>query len=167
MNRHRSPFPAARRAAWAAGALLAVAGCAARPRPDPAPPPTVDAAAAGACRRDTAWHVASTRLRVHVPHPDECGATNRSLNLVADALARFHRDRASYPDSLRALLRMEVPPPYLPAREDWFVDGWGTELRYRRRGPGYELRAAGPDRAFDTADDVVESRGAGSPAPGP
>jgi hypothetical protein len=33
-------------------------------------------------------------------------------------------------------------------------DGWGTPLRYVRTGDGYKLLSAGPDRSFDTADDI-------------
>ena len=54
--------------------------------------------------------------------------------------ATWHRDRA-YPRALP-----EAPPQ----------DPWGSALRYERAGPDRAgLRSAGPDRAFDTADDIV------------
>jgi hypothetical protein len=40
------------------------------------------------------------------------------------------------------------------------ADPWGTAFRYRVTGDGlrgFEVRSTGPDRRFDTADDVVEA----------
>jgi hypothetical protein len=38
------------------------------------------------------------------------------------------------------------------------LDGWGSLVRLRLRPGGYELRSAGPDREFDTADDIALRR---------
>ena len=35
------------------------------------------------------------------------------------------------------------------------ADGWGVALRFQRDGDRFTLRSAGPDRAFDTPDDLV------------
>jgi len=37
-------------------------------------------------------------------------------------------------------------------------DGWGTSFRYIPAAHDFDLRSAGPDRQFDTGDDVVTSR---------
>lgn len=34
-------------------------------------------------------------------------------------------------------------------------DGWGTELRYEVEGDSYLIRSAGPDKQFDTSDDLT------------
>lgn len=34
-------------------------------------------------------------------------------------------------------------------------DGWGTELRYDLEGDSYLIRSAGPDKKFNTSDDVT------------
>jgi hypothetical protein len=34
------------------------------------------------------------------------------------------------------------------------LDSWGTPYRFARQGERYVIRSAGPDRAFDNADDV-------------
>jgi len=38
-------------------------------------------------------------------------------------------------------------------------DAWGTELRYDEREEGFAIRSAGPDRDFDTRDDLVRESG--------
>jgi hypothetical protein len=43
------------------------------------------------------------------------------------------------------------PPPFLR-------DPWGTEYRYTVTTNGFELRSAGPDKAFGTADDLTNRR---------
>jgi hypothetical protein len=35
------------------------------------------------------------------------------------------------------------------------TDGWEMELRYQKQPEGYDLRSAGPDKQFDTDDDVL------------
>ncbi len=37
-------------------------------------------------------------------------------------------------------------------------DAWGNELRYDERTDGYAVRSAGPDRRFDTRDDLIEAK---------
>jgi hypothetical protein len=37
------------------------------------------------------------------------------------------------------------------------LDAWGTAVKYERLSDtGFRLRSAGPDRVFDTADDIVK-----------
>lgn len=38
------------------------------------------------------------------------------------------------------------------------LDGWGTALRYLPGDKGYSVVSAGPDRKFDTADDLKVDR---------
>lgn len=41
------------------------------------------------------------------------------------------------------------------------ADGWGNTLQYRTTGGGFEILSAGPDRKFDTDDDI-SSQGSGA-----
>ncbi len=38
-----------------------------------------------------------------------------------------------------------------------FIDGWGSEMRFQRDMTGYEIRSAGPDKNFNTDDDIYLS----------
>jgi len=42
----------------------------------------------------------------------------------------------------------------LQIRPEELLDGWGTRFRYQPREGSYAITSAGPDRQFDTSDDV-------------
>ena len=46
----------------------------------------------------------------------------------------------------------------LPGREDVLVDPWGTQFYLRRRGDGFHVVSAGPDRRRGTADDIASNK---------
>jgi hypothetical protein len=41
-------------------------------------------------------------------------------------------------------------------RENDIQDPWGTPMRFEPNDSGFELRSAGPDRAFDSGDDLIQ-----------
>ena len=45
-----------------------------------------------------------------------------------------------------------------PGREDMLLDPWGNRFYLRRRGDGFHVASAGPDRRSGTADDIVSNR---------
>jgi hypothetical protein len=53
------------------------------------------------------------------------------------------------------LLPVSLEPVLRNSQEPSGRDVWGRELRYSAAGLRYELRAAGPDGAFETSDDIV------------
>ena len=80
---------------------------------------------------------------------------------MADArrfLADFRTPRGQFPSTLQEAL----PSPRSAWITDYEHDAWGTPLRYRVVRSGYELRSAGPDRTFETSDDVVVTDVAGT-----
>jgi hypothetical protein len=61
-----------------------------------------------------------------------------------------HRHRhGGLPESLECLSTSGLWP-YLGTTHEW-----GTPIRYSRQESGFELRSAGPDATFQTADDLV------------
>lgn len=70
----------------------------------------------------------------------------RENALLAVRALNLHRQtHGTYPDTLETLFG-EQPPELL--------DAWQTPLRYTTTGDSFTLHAAGPDRRFDTADDL-------------
>lgn len=85
--------------------------------------------------------------------------TSKRLEALATAIDMFQVDKDVYPADLKAL----GPNPkgwgasstgYLVHGEK-LVDAWGTKFRYSNMTNTFELRSAGPDRQFDTVDDML------------
>jgi hypothetical protein len=70
------------------------------------------------------------------------------LGALSGRLQAYARDHRSLPDSLEDL-----------GRDVRRLDEWATPIRYSHRGPVLTLRSAGPDRVFDTIDDIEERAG--------
>jgi len=74
--------------------------------------------------------------------------TIKMMGIVNSRLAIYEKEHGHYPtqDSGLSALRAKLPH-----------DGWDNEFRYRSLNDNlsYELRSAGPDEIFDTADDIV------------
>jgi hypothetical protein len=51
-----------------------------------------------------------------------------------------------------------------PGREDAMMDPWGRRYFLRRRGDGFHVGSAGPDRRRDTRDDILSPKRALPPA---
>ena len=45
-----------------------------------------------------------------------------------------------------------------PGRKDAVLDPWGRRYYLRRRGDGFQIGSAGPDRRRDTPDDVLSAK---------
>jgi len=84
------------------------------------------------------------------------------LNAVAAALEMFKLDHDRFPATLGELLPATngfgggALSGYI--RPEGLIDSWGLRLDYTTQGTGYELRCAGRDRAFQTADDIVKTK---------
>ena len=59
------------------------------------------------------------------------------------------------PPDLRCLTDPNLNPPrvHFVARKDT-MDAWGTQIRFRSVGTNFSFTAAGPDKVFDTQDDI-------------
>lgn len=83
------------------------------------------------------------------------------LDAVATALEMFKLDHDGFPTTLDELLPATnglgggALSGYI--RPEGLIDSWGHRLDYTTRGNGYELRCAGRDCTFQTADDIVKT----------
>jgi hypothetical protein len=83
-----------------------------------------------------------------------------TIKNIATGVDVFNVDCGRLPKNLGELI---VRPsdtdwngPYLNVQSvSDLVDDWGTAIRYAVTGDGYEIRSAGPDRTFDTLDDIT------------
>jgi len=87
---------------------------------------------------------ANTRLRT--------GLTETNMATMEKALTLFTATQGQLPQNLKELFaaRLFSGDP---------SDGWGTMPRYERLSDeNYRLISAGPDRTFDTDDDIILER---------
>lgn len=93
--------------------------------------------------------------------PNATGQTHSLLLNLEPALDAFEVDCGRFPttdEGLSALLKN-------PGIQAWhgpycdsslaLTDEWGTPLRYQQDNIGLTLRSAGPDKVFQTTDDLV------------
>lgn len=87
---------------------------------------------------------ANTRLRT--------GITETNMATMEKAITFFTATQGQTPENLKELFaaRLFSGDP---------SDGWGTPLKYERLSEeNYRLISAGPDRTFDTDDDIILER---------
>lgn len=80
------------------------------------------------------------------------------MQRVATAIDRYEVDNLRLPTDLSQLVGQGNGTGPSMGVTNWgngFKDEWGTELRYRLLDGTYELRSAGPDRTFETQDDLT------------
>ncbi len=94
-------------------------------------------------------------------------ASQTQIATFGTALDAFEVDTGSYPRGQDGLSQLISPPsdvagwrgPYL--KSDIPADPWGHPYAYEYPGKynpsGYDLRSAGPDGQFGTADDIVNA----------
>ena len=97
-----------------------------------------------------------TRAEIN-PRPVE--VTRRHMSIVARALEKARQGTGRYPADVREILSLPIEDPNVRPQEWWLIDGWDRPLRYVSRSNGYELRSAGADGIFESADDLVQVNG--------
>src|SRR5512136_590338 len=76
--------------------------------------------------------------------------TEANLDGLSREVLTYASEGEGLPESLDALRRFHPTAGSLP-------DAWGTKIRYERLSDSsFRLRSAGPDRIFDTGDDIVK-----------
>jgi hypothetical protein len=76
--------------------------------------------------------------------------TEANLNALSREILAFAAEGEGLPGSLADLPRFRPTAAATP-------DAWGRSIRYERLSDSsFRLRSAGPDGAFDTADDIVK-----------
>jgi len=84
------------------------------------------------------------------------GLSAANLLRIDSALQREHLMEDGYPSDFNAFMARSFHGN--PARTR--LDSWGRAFRYERRPEGYVIGSSGPDRRFNTGDDlVIERRG--------
>jgi general secretion pathway protein G len=88
----------------------------------------------------------------------QIAATRASIDGIKTAIDVYEVDNGTYPGSLQNLItagsELNWNGPYL--REGRIpVDSWATPFNYTPKEGGYEIRSAGPDRQFGSADDIT------------
>jgi hypothetical protein len=76
--------------------------------------------------------------------------TRANLEALAREVLSFSAEGGGLPETLDALRRFHPTAGALP-------DAWGTRIRYERLSDSsFRLSSAGPDKTFDTGDDIVK-----------
>ena len=88
--------------------------------------------------------------------PSERQVTTARLSILAGEIFQYACSNGRGPANLPELLAAADGDEFTRLRRDQLIDGWGTHFAYARtdQGRSFELRSAGPDRVFDTADDI-------------
>lgn len=119
------------------------------------------------------WFALHAILLIVRPTPK--AIAEQQCTLLCEALEIFARDCGRYPSTKQGLYvlleNQDIPNwhgPYLMVGRGTtpFRDQWGQELLYRNEGARIHVISAGPDREFDTADDIdIQAIGARPPVP--
>ena len=87
-----------------------------------------------------------------------------TFSTLKEALHTFQIDNGRYPTTDEGLNALVTCPPgfsnywHGPYIESVPLDEWGTPFKYECvSSEPYQLRSAGPDRIFDTEDDITEA----------
>ena len=94
-----------------------------------------------------------------VSHSEPVNPTRVAFSMAHAAIVTYRNEYRDYPHSLLALLPNgnERGIAFLENLGD-LTDSWNQVIRYTILKNGFELRSAGPDRTFDTEDDIVKTR---------
>ena len=79
-------------------------------------------------------------------------ATEANIKTIRLGMASYEMDQGQNPKQISDLVTGEKH--YLD-QETVPVDGWGSEFKYFMRGDLVKIQSAGPDKTFDTDDDIV------------
>jgi hypothetical protein len=91
--------------------------------------------------------IASTMFVRVGSHPGQFAAVRVDLDSLKGNLETFRQARGRYPTEVEGLALC------LPSGQVLRSDPWGHPYRYRLVAAKPEIRSAGPDGVFDTADD--------------
>jgi general secretion pathway protein G len=83
--------------------------------------------------------------------------TKANIQSIKTAITKFQLDVERLPKTLDELVKESPKPwdgPYLDA-DEVPKDGWKNDFRYEPEGRRVRVRSAGPDKQFDTDDDIV------------
>ncbi|MFH0878285.1 MAG: type II secretion system protein GspG [Lentisphaerota bacterium] len=89
----------------------------------------------------------------------QIAAAQQSIGGLCVAIDLYEADNGQLPQSLQSLVTKggenNWNGPYVKGNKIP-EDGWGTAFQYTLKDNMYEIRSAGPDKAFGTEDDVFK-----------
>jgi hypothetical protein len=88
------------------------------------------------------------------PTPEEI--TKRRFAILHSEISKIRALQGRAPVALEEILSRPEPDPNLRPQSRWLLDGWNQPILYSARQP-YELRSAGADGVYGTADDLASS----------
>jgi hypothetical protein len=81
------------------------------------------------------------------------------ITQVNNAINTYHEDTGEYPSTLTALIEDNGSEnwngPYVQEKFE-FIDRWDTPLTYQTNNVNFEIISSGPDRIFETDDDIQQ-----------
>ena len=81
-------------------------------------------------------------------------ATRQSIAAIKTAADMYEIRTGKFPDSIYALAQPIGDRP-APLDDKNTKDAWGNDFQIRRSDKGVEIRSAGPDGSFNSADDIT------------
>jgi hypothetical protein len=88
-------------------------------------------------------------------NPTARQVTERRLTVLADWVGEFRRAHQRLPARLEEIVAPDPADTNFLPHDRWWTDGWQRRFRYTLSGSAFELRSAGEDGLFGTADDLV------------
>jgi hypothetical protein len=131
---------------------LSAAGCAAQTTPAPAPGPAQPRveACVDSVTGSPAMSVEVMRQTERQYWPDLVARQTYRLTMLSERLGAHLREGRPFPSSVDEFAAPVAEVPWLST-----CDPWGHRVRVSRQDREYELRSAGPDGVFGTADDLT------------
>jgi hypothetical protein len=138
----------------AAALSLPAAGCAAQTTPAPTPDPSRPRAEAcvDSVTGSPAMSVEVMRQTERQYWPELTARAEYRLTMLTERLGAHLREGKPFPTRMDEFAAPIAEVPWLST-----CDPWGHRVRISRREREYELRSAGPDGIFGTADDVART----------
>jgi hypothetical protein len=134
-------------------ALPAAAACTAQQAPHPHP---ADASRGEACvdsvTGSPAMSVETMRQTERQYWPEPVAREEYRLTMLIERVGAHVREGHPFPASVSDFAAPVAGVPWLST-----CDPWGHRVRISRQDREFELRSAGPDGVFGTADDVVKT----------
>ena len=99
--------------------------------------------------------IAAPRLSGHSLHA-EIRQTEANIDTIMMAIGLYEIAHGKYPSALEELVvdKPNEPGPFLED-EQVPTDAWGQNFKYYMKGKRAKVRSAGPDKIFDTEDDLI------------
>jgi hypothetical protein len=135
--------------------VLGLSGCA-QQKGSRTPEDVIDSTTAQDERPEDTTHAGFVDRQAEI-NPTPAQVTQRRLTILHSEIAKTRVLKGRLPFTLEEILSRPEPDPNVRPQPRWLLDGWERPIRYNGDDP-YELRSAGPDGVYDTADDMTSAQ---------